>query len=178
MHVQGISCLLHLDRNQPPVVTPSLFLDKLVEGNQCFSLRLLHSKVGQKTSSCNHSGFSKAMILIPSCPSLRRCLVDIPAEGAYSKVGNPIVHLGYCDLGTITEGLLSVGFASGTLAPRDGDISIRIDESRHVSQQLCIHVSIIPLFVRKQHGGRCKIDGAWGGRKLDSRIWSEFPKIE
>jgi protein gp37 len=33
-------------------------------------------------------------------------------------------------------------------------------------------------FFHKQHGGRRKIDGAWGGRELDGRIWSEFPKIE
>lgn len=33
----------------------------------------------------------------------------------------------------------------------------------------------IPFF-HKQHGGSKKINGAWGGRELDGRIWNEFPK--
>ena len=30
-------------------------------------------------------------------------------------------------------------------------------------------------FFHKQHGGNNKIDGAWGGRKLDGRTWDEIP---
>jgi len=37
----------------------------------------------------------------------------------------------------------------------------------------CVRLGI-PYF-HKQHGGMRKIDGAWGGRELDGRTWSEFP---
>jgi protein gp37 len=30
----------------------------------------------------------------------------------------------------------------------------------------------------KQHGGKAKIDGVWGGRDLDGRTWDEFPMLE
>jgi protein gp37 len=30
-------------------------------------------------------------------------------------------------------------------------------------------------FFHKQHGGKAKIDGVWGGRDLDGRTWDEFP---
>ena len=30
-------------------------------------------------------------------------------------------------------------------------------------------------FFHKQHGGNKKINGAWGGRELDGKIWSEYP---
>ncbi len=32
----------------------------------------------------------------------------------------------------------------------------------------------VPFF-HKQHGGKRKIDSAWGGRELDGRTWNEFP---
>ena len=35
---------------------------------------------------------------------------------------------------------------------------------------------MVPFF-HKQHGGSRKIDGVWGGRKLDGRTWDEIPKI-
>lgn len=31
-------------------------------------------------------------------------------------------------------------------------------------------------YFHKQHGGKTKINGAWGGRELDGRTWSEFPQ--
>lgn len=33
-------------------------------------------------------------------------------------------------------------------------------------------------YFHKQNGGNRKIDGAWGGRKLDGRTWGEFPTVE
>jgi len=35
----------------------------------------------------------------------------------------------------------------------------------------------VPFF-HKQHGGNRKINGAWGGRELDGRVWSEFPEVQ
>lgn len=35
----------------------------------------------------------------------------------------------------------------------------------------------IPFF-HKQHGGKKKIDGAWGGRVLVGKTWDEFPTME
>jgi len=43
----------------------------------------------------------------------------------------------------------------------------------HIKRQ-CASVNV-PFF-HKQHGGNKKIDGAWGGRKLNGKIYSEFPK--
>ena len=33
----------------------------------------------------------------------------------------------------------------------------------------------IPFF-HKQHGGKRKIDGTWGGRELDGFVWNQFPE--
>lgn len=30
-------------------------------------------------------------------------------------------------------------------------------------------------FFHKQHGGKAKVEGAWGGRELDGQLWSQFP---
>ena len=48
-----------------------------------------------------------------------------------------------------------------------------LDWVRHLRDQ-CLEVNT--AFFHKQAGGKSKIDGAWGGRTLDGRKWSEFPK--
>ena len=48
-----------------------------------------------------------------------------------------------------------------------------LDWSRNIRDQ-CIRSRV--AFFHKQHGGKRKRDGAWGGRKLDNMIWSEVPE--
>jgi protein gp37 len=63
------------------------------------------------------------------------------------------------------------GGESDPTAPRP----MELDWARSIRDQ-CQEAGV--AYFHKQNGGRRKIDGAWGGRELDGRTWSEFPKIE
>ena len=43
-------------------------------------------------------------------------------------------------------------------------------------RDLCIQYGV--AYFHKQNGGNRKIDEAYGGRKLDGKIWHQFPKIQ
>jgi len=50
---------------------------------------------------------------------------------------------------------------------------MELDWARSIRDQ-CQEAGV--AFFHKQHGGRRKINGAWGGRELDGRTWDEFPQ--
>ena len=48
-----------------------------------------------------------------------------------------------------------------------------LDWARNIRDQ-CQRAGV--AYFHKQHGGRFKMGGAWGGRELDGRTWDEFPQ--
>jgi protein gp37 len=78
--------------------------------------------------------------------------------------------LGHIDIGTHKVDWLITGGESDRKAPRVCDMKW----VRSLRDQ-CLARGI-PFF-HKQHGGSKKIDGAYGGRVLDGRIWEQFPQV-
>lgn len=69
-----------------------------------------------------------------------------------------------------------MGFLDWVITGGESDFhnprSCDLDWVRAIRDECELHG--VPFF-HKQHGGSKKIDGAWGGRILDGRIWSEIP---
>ncbi len=63
------------------------------------------------------------------------------------------------------------GHATGKYKARPADM----DWFRQI-RDFCQEYGI--SYFHKQHGGTRKIDGAWGGRELDGRVWNEVPALE
>lgn len=98
-------------------------------------------------------------------------LAQIPAKLRFLSYEPALGELSGYHLGTaLATGMIDWVIAGGESGPgcRPADVKWfqRVRNS-------CVHYDV-PFFF-KQHGGTRRIDGVWGGRKLDGREWNETP---
>jgi protein gp37 len=103
-------------------------------------------------------------------------LLQVPAAVHFVSA-EPL--LGPIDLGRVSDaigGRSVVGGIDWVITGGESDPAeprpMSLDWARSIRDQ-CQDAGV--AFFHKQHGGRRKIDGAWGGRNLDGRTWDEMP---
>jgi protein gp37 len=101
------------------------------------------------------------------CIERIRILKDTPAFIRFISAEPLLEHILLGDL-TGIDWVISGGESGPKSRP------MNIDWVRNIRDE-CLKAET--AFFHKQHGGRKKIDGVWGGREIDSVEWNEMPDI-
>lgn len=115
-------------------------------------------------SAENQEMAKKRIPLLLGIPSVVRFVSAEPLLG-------PIDFRPYLGSYSVSVNWIITGGESDFVSPRPSDLSW----FRSIRDQ-CVETQT--AYFHKQFGGYSRIQGTWGGRELDGKVWSQFPEIK
>jgi protein gp37 len=94
-------------------------------------------------------------------------LAEIAAKVKFVSYEPALEYVDFTAYSSVIDWLISGGESGYNPRPA------KLDWFRQVRDD-CLAHNI--AYFHKQHGGKRKFDGVWGGRELDGKTWDEFPR--